>query len=177
MNIETVYLYSGIFGLIILGAKLTLSIFGADHHSADFDSSSSDFGIISLQTVSVYIAGAGWMGYILTQKTGWDSVQNGLAAGLAGLLLAAFEMFLIYKMKGLNQINEFNLEEAVGKTGIVYLTVPENGTGEVQVSFFGSMKNRKAVSENGEKIESFEKIIVTGIDNDVLIVKKHFSGE
>jgi len=39
------------------------------------------------------------------------------------------------------------------------------------------MKNRKAVSENGEKIDSFEKIIVTGIDNDVLIVKKHFPGE
>lgn len=177
MTLETVYLYSGIFGIIILAAKLMLNILGTDHHSGDFDSSASDFSVISLQTVSVYIAGTGWMGYILTQKTGWDSVQNGMAAAAAGLLLAAFEMFLIYKMKGLNQINEFKLEEAVGKTGIVYLTIPENGTGEVQVSFFGSMKNRKAVSENGEKIDSFEKIIVTGIDNDVLIVKKHFPGE
>ena len=84
---------------------------------------------------------------------------------------AAFEIWIFTKVKGLAQVNELNLSNAIGKIGKVYLTIPENSVGEIQVSFQGSMKNIKAVSLSGEKIPAFTEIKVSSVRDGILVVE------
>ena len=93
------------------------------------------------------------------------------AATLAGLgtiwVLAKIFTF----MKGLQSTDELNLDEAVGNEGVVYLTIPAEGTGKVRVTVRGSLKVFNAVSEDKKEIKTNERILVVRIvSGNVLVV-------
>ncbi|MBP9162504.1 MAG: NfeD family protein, partial [Leptospiraceae bacterium] len=172
--LETIYFYMAVSGTIFFFIKFALSFFGhdSDLHDVDaFDPDNLDFKFLSLQTISIFSAGFGWMGLFIFKNTGLGVNTSFALAFVFGILSAAFEIWIFTKVKGLAQINELNLSNAIGKIGKVYLTIPENSVGEIQVSFQGSMKNIKAVSLSGEKIPAFTEIKVSSVRDGILVVE------
>jgi membrane protein implicated in regulation of membrane protease activity len=111
------------------------------------------------------------MGLFIFKNTGLGVNISFALAFIFGILSATFEIWIFTKVKGLAQINELNLNNAIGKIGKVYLTIPENGVGEIQVSFQGSMKNMKAISDSNEKIPAFTEIKVSSVRDGILVVE------
>ena len=172
--LETIYFYMAISGTIFFFIKFALSLFGhdGDLHGADaFDPDNLDFKFLSLQTISIFSAAFGWMGLFIFKQTGLGVNISFALAFVFGFVSAGFEIWIFTKVKGLAQINELNLNNAIGKIGKVYLTIPENSVGEIQVSFQGSMKNIKAMSLTGEKIPAFTEIKVSSVRDGILVVE------
>jgi len=173
--IETIYFYLALAGTIFFIIKFALSLFG---HDSDFgaldemDPDNLDFKFLSLQTLSIFSASLGWMGLLLYRHTELGVYISFALAFVFGISTAFFEVWIFTKVKGLAQINELDLTGAIGKVGKVYLTIPENGEGEIQVGFHGSMKNLKAISESGEKIAAFTEVKVSSVKNGILVVEK-----
>lgn len=172
---ESIYLYMGLIGSVFFTIKLALILFGHDADVNDLDAmdpDNLDFKFLSIQTLSIFIASVGWMGLLLHRHFNLDIYASFSISFIFGILCAYIQVWTFTKVKGLAQINKLDLNNAIGKVGIVYLDIPENGVGEIQISFQGSMKNCKAVSETSESISAFVQIEVTSVRNNLLVIKK-----
>ena len=64
------------------------------------------------------------------------------------------------------------MENTVRKEGIVYLTIPENGTGQISVVVQGGLRQFDAVSSAGQRIPTGEKIrVVRVVSSRILVVE------
>jgi hypothetical protein len=79
---------------------------------------------------------------------------------------------LFHLFVGLQSDGTVEISEAVGATGTVYLRIPENRAGQVQVSFGGSMRTMKARAHDGTGIDGGAVIEVIETMDDVLVVKR-----
>ncbi|MBK8396007.1 MAG: hypothetical protein IPL26_12325 [Leptospiraceae bacterium] len=175
LEFESIYFYTAAIGTFLFVLKLLLSFFGSDTDSIDMDAldpDNLDFKFLSLQTISIFAAAFGWMGMYLQKNTSLAVYLSLTIATVFGLSCSVFEIWLFAKVKGLSQINKLDLANAIGKVGKVYMTIPEYGVGEIQVSFQGSMKNLKAISKSGEKISAFEEIKVSSVKDGILVVER-----
>jgi hypothetical protein len=59
---------------------------------------------------------------------------------------------------------------ALGCTGTVYLTIPEQGTGRVSISFQSRLREFDAVAIDGKKIPTGTAIKVVQVNANVLVV-------
>ena len=78
---------------------------------------------------------------------------------------------LSYWARRLDQSIEYDIRTAVGRTGRVYLTIPEkgHGHGQVEVSVSGRRKIVRAVSA-GPRLEAFTDVrIVDARDDETLV--------
>ena len=64
-----------------------------------------------------------------------------------------------------------DINNAIGETGEVYMRIPDNGKGQVQVPLQGTLKTLDAMSANNEKIDTGTLIVVTKVLAGVLVVK------
>ena len=81
---------------------------------------------------------------------------------------------IIKQITKLAEDNTFKLEEAIHKTGSVYLSIPahKTGTGKISISVKGSQKELSAISL-GDRIETGSAIKVIGVEgSNLLIVEK-----
>lgn len=166
----------GILGTAFFLIRFAFSFFGADagidSDIGEIDPDNMDFKFLSLQTISIFSLSAGWMGVFLTKRTDFSKVEGALVSLVFGLFCGFVEVWIFTKVKGLAQINVLNYKDAVGKIGKVYLKIPENGVGEIQIAFGGSLKNVKARSIDGEEIESFKDVEVLRNEENILVVRK-----
>jgi membrane protein implicated in regulation of membrane protease activity len=76
-------------------------------------------------------------------------------------------------MKRLQSEGTIDIQHTVGTEGKVYLTIPKNGTGQVQIIAQGSLKIFDAVSNSKNLIATGEKVHVVGVaGGNTLIVEK-----
>lgn len=175
LYLETIYFYMALIGTIFFTIKFALSLFGHDADLSGIDAldpEDLDFKFLSLQTLSIFSASLGWMGLLLYKQTDLGVYVSFALSLIFGFGCAFFEIWIFTKVKGLSQVNTLDLANAIGKVGKVYLTIPEEGEGEIQVSFQGSMKNLKAVSLYGEKIPAFTEIKVSSVRDGILVVER-----
>ncbi len=93
--------------------------------------------------------------------------------GLAGMFTVWLNGLIFAAMLRLQREGTINIKNAVGQQGSVYLSIPEDGTGQVRVVVQGSLKVFDAISGDNLKILTDEKIKVVGVaDNRTLIVSK-----
>ena len=135
-------------------------------------SSMLSFKFLSLQGLTAFFMMFGLVGLAIHRAGVWAvfSIGGGILAGMFTIWVIGIIFTL---MSGLQSEGNINLKNAIGKQGTVYLTIPENGSGQVQVVVQGSLKVLDAVSENNQKILSKEKIKVIGtIDANTVLVEK-----
>ena len=74
----------------------------------------------------------------------------------------------------LQEDNTFKIENTIGKTGSVYITIPakKTGKGKVQLSINGSYHELDAVTEQQTSISTGENVKVLLVENNTLIVEK-----
>jgi membrane protein implicated in regulation of membrane protease activity len=138
-----------------------------DHASADIS-----FQLMSVQGLTSFFMMFGLVGLALL-KAGlavWLTVIGGM---IAGLVTVAITGLIFSQMKRLQTEGTINIQNTIGKDGSVYLTVPVNGTGQVQIIVQGSLKIFDAVSSDKIKIATGEKVRVIGVaSGNTLVVEK-----
>lgn len=162
-------------GTSIYLIKMALSFFGSDDVEMDDPSdaldSDVDFKFFSVQAILMLFLASGWMGIVCLEVLKFDLFQSVFVSVIFGFIAAFMEVYILAKVKGLQEVHERNVEEAIGKTGKVYLSIPEGGMGEIQIVFQGSMKNIKAMSKDRKAISAFTEIkVVEVLDGKILIV-------
>lgn len=142
-----------------------------DHAGTDSDADFS-FKLLSMQGLTAFFMIFGLVGLALL-KANLAAILTILGGGFAGLFAVWVNSLLFSQMKRLQSDGTLNIRNAIGENGSVYLLIPAKGTGQVQVTVQGALKIFDATSKDRQRINTGEKICVTGtIDNNTLIVEK-----
>ncbi len=131
----------------------------------------ASFKALTFQGLMAFLMFFGLAGlYTLkSTETSTIAIAVGGAAGFASMYGTGklFQLFITLQSDGTVEISE-----SVGSTGTVYLKIPDNGAGKVQVNFGGSMRTMNAKSHDNAEIDSGEFIEVVDTMGEILIVKR-----
>lgn len=181
--IEVIYWVSAIVGgtlfLLRLGMMLigggvsddaldtALEDAGSGAHDADFS-----FKLLSIQSLTSFFMMFGLVGLALLRAN--LPILLTVAGGmLAGFITVAITSVIFSQMKRLQTEGTINIQNTVGVEGTVYLTIPKNGTGQVQLIAQGALKIFDASAKNKDSITVGEKIRVTGVTGgNTLVAEK-----
>lgn len=140
----------------------------------DFSQGEAPFQLFSLRNLINFLLGFSWSGIAF-----YDSIQNKtllfIIAIIVGIAFVGIFFFIIRQLMKLAEENSFKMEESLGKTAEVYLTIPayKAGKGKVIISVKGSVRELDAMTESKEAIQSAQLVKVVKIENNnVLIVEK-----
>ena len=183
--LDSLFVFSAILGggAFVLRTVLMLLGVGDDHsfggdHDLGADAagggthSDTDVGarLISIQGIAAFLMIFGLVGLALTREAGVGpqlSVLAALAAGLAAMWVVA-KVFTM--MLGLQSSGTLDLELAVGKEAVVYLTIKPGAGGQVQLNLQGRLGVFDAQSDSGE-IATGKTVRVVGVRASQLVVE------
>jgi hypothetical protein len=145
---------------------------GGDLTAGNHADADISFKLISVQGLTSFFMMFGLVGLALL-KAGLSVFITVLGGILAGLVTVAITGLIFTQMKRLQTEGTINIQNTVGTEGSVYLTIPKNGTGQVQIIAQGSLKIFEAVSNNKSVIATGEKVQVVGVaGGNTLVVEK-----
>ncbi len=163
-----VYAVLAILGTVLFFLRLGLGLLFGIGDELDFDADmgdGSDFGLISVLSVTSFVMGAGWMG--LVAQIDWG-LSDGMSAVLSvgfGFAMMVLSASLLFGMQRLSYEPTTDLTTAVGRTGTVYMTIPQGGSGKVRVEVQGQTMIKPARTTSGT-IREFTDVTVTEIRDD-----------
>lgn len=171
-------------GIFFLRLILMLVGFGADGDDADLGDlggdgdashhdSDSSFKLLSLHGLTAFFMMFGLVGLSLSRQ----SLIPDLLAIVAGIAAGLFTVWLIGKlfsgMKKLQSDGTMRIANAIGQEGKVYLNIPAEGTGQVQVVVQGQLRIFDAVCSGKEAAKTGERVTVIDITGaNTLVVEK-----
>ena len=182
MNMESVFTGCAIAGGALFLFRLAVQLLGFSGdvsgdipgdghdllHSTEPDSS---FRALSLLGITAFLMMFGLAGRAMMESrpgAAPAAVGVGLLAGGASLWLMAW---LFKGMRKMQSGGTANYEKAVGQEGTVYLTIPENDVGKVQIAFQGRLNVVDARSANGKTLATGARVRVARIvDGNILEV-------
>ena len=157
------------FVLMMLGGVMGdvgEAIFGADI-GMDADLS---FKALTFQGIAAFMMMFGLVGLWVSRGT--DSQAMGIIVGGGA---GGASMFAVSKImtlfKEMETSGTADINNATGETGEVYMRIPANGKGQVQVPLQGTLRTLDAMSATNEKIDTGTLIVVTKVLAGVLVVK------
>lgn len=178
-SLQQAFWWVAIIASLIFFLQTLLTIFGSDFTdglNADFDGQldhvDAPFQLFSFRNLINFLLGFGWTGVAF-----YTSVKNQslliIIASLVGISFVLLYFVMIRQILKLTEDNTFNIEKLIGKSADVYLTIPENktGQGKVLISLNGSNHELNALTE-GEILPSGTAVKVVKIENKILIVEK-----
>jgi hypothetical protein len=179
MELYTIYLICAVAGGTVLALRFILMLFGIGDDGTDVDldhdgvPDSGDLGgvftFLSLQSIAGFFTMFGLVGMgLLRVEAG--SLWSLIGALSAGIVTAWATGMIFLGMRRLQSDGTLVIENAVGKKGTVYLTVPEKGTGQVSLSVQGSLRTMDAVSEKGVRLPTGTIIKVVGVAAGSILV-------
>ena len=170
------YFVMAAVGTLLFLIRLGFAFFGGDgsdfETDVDFDTDVS-FSLFSVLSILAFFMGTGWMGLACRLDWGLARPVSALVAGGFGVSMMAAASGLMYLTRRLNQHVDYDLSTAIGKTGRVYLTIPEprQGHGQVEITVSGRKKVLRALS-NGPAISAFQDVKVLEVrDDETLLVE------
>jgi len=133
-----------------------------------------DFQFISLKNLIAFFAVFGWTG-IICLDMGLGVGVSTLIATLAGLVMMLIMASILYFMGKLVEEGTLDLNNAKGKVGNVYLSIPANrkGMGKVQIEVQG-LQTLDAVTDSDSDIPTGAVIQVVDVLNDQILIVKPF---
>jgi membrane protein implicated in regulation of membrane protease activity len=180
--VQKFFLFSAVVGGAIFIVRMIMmlaGIGGHDMHDGQFDYSDThtdadaSFKLFSLHGLTGFFMMFGLVGLGLSRQ----KLIPDLVAGAVGVVAGLATVWVIGKvfstMTKLQSDGTLRLSDAIGQQGKVYLTIPANGTGQVQVGFQGRLMIYEAVSANKEAIKSGEPVVVIDVvGGNMLVVEK-----
>lgn len=172
------YWYIAIGASVIFIIQTIMTFVGADADTgvdADFDGNldggDSPFQLFSLRNLINFLLGFGWAGVSLYNVIE-NNVLLAIVAFLVGALFIAFFFFIMRALLKLSEDNSFKIEDTIGKTADVYLSIPaaKTGKGKVFISVRGSTHELSAITNSVDEIKNGSLVKVVGIEGDILIV-------
>lgn len=179
--VEQIYWGIAILFSVLFVLQMGLTFIGGDigEMSAEGDADAAiegdtgiDFQFLSVKNLVGFFTIFGWTGIICLGYglgPGWSTV----IAAMAGLLMMLIMASLMYSMGKLTEEGTLNLNNAIGKSGDVYLPVPaqRKGMGKVQIQVQG-LQTLDAVTDNNEDIPTGALVDVVDVLNDQILIVK-----
>ena len=149
-----------------------------DHHLEDIDHATHgdvDAGLrlLTLQGLTAFIMMFGLTGFAISRS----SVIGSIFTIAIGILVGLFAMWLVAKgfqlMRSLQSSGTMQIYDAIGEEGTVYLTIPAEGIGKIQINVSGRLMVMDAVSQDKVEVKTGERARVSEISTDgMLMVRK-----
>ena len=128
----------------------------------------------SFQNISAFFMMFGLIGLAMMKSSGFGAVPAILAGFAGGVVMAWVLTKVTRSLMYLKSSGNKVISSSIGKIGRVYLRIPVDGTGQVQVEVSGRLEVCDAVSADNEEIKSGEEIQVVSIkEGNVLCVTKN----
>jgi hypothetical protein len=162
--IQLILRFTGILGdgEILDGAEFTHS----DNHLSDSDVS---FQWLSLQGFTVFFTMFGLVGLAVIQQKNHELLA--LALGMAAGIASVWIIQKLFQWAGkLQSKGNLEIENAVGLTGNVYLSIPANNSGQVTLTIQNQLRILEAISENQQPIQTGTQVQVIKVLNGKLLV-------
>lgn len=163
--------------IFIIQTVLTFSgLDASDGIEADFDSNFTDtdapFQLFSFRNLVNFLLGFSWGGISCYHYIA-DTTFLLLFATVIGMFFVAVFFLIVRQLLKLGENNTFTIEKTLSKTGSVYLRIPANksGTGVVQVSINGAVREMKAATKATE-LPTGTLIKVVGYESDIVFVER-----
>lgn len=177
--VDTVFLWSAILGGGIFAIRTVLQLLGVGgHHGTDLHDAHSGadadagFRVLSLQGLSSFFMMFGLVGLALVRESGVPPALALAIAVVPGLLSVWLIARLFKAMARLQSSGTLNMYSAIGQEGSVYLTVPRDGIGQVQVVVQGRLGVFQAREHEGLEVATGTRVRVVGVAAaDVLVVQ------
>ncbi len=144
--------------------------FDLDHgHAEHATDSDFSFKLLSMQGLTAFFMMFGLIGLALVRAKipTFFTILGGTAAGLLAVLLISI---LFSQMKKLQSDGTVIIQNAIGQTGTVYLTIPARGSGQVQVPVQGVLRLFDAVAKDQKIIKTGSKVRVLDIMEEKTLV-------
>lgn len=126
------------------------------------------FEMFTLRNLIGFLTVFSWTGIICLGNS-FSLTTAIIVSTLAGLAMVVVTSSLFYFMSKLAQNNDITQSTAIGREGIVYLTIPAMGTGKINVKFGGAIRNVTATSN--VDILTGTRVKVTGEKAGILVVE------
>ena len=121
-----------------------------------------------------FLLGLGWGGVCLYSVIP-NTIVLSLVSILVGVLFVYIFLIIYRQLRKLERNGAYHIDDCVGQTVDVYLTIPSNrsGMGKVQISFSGSVQELSALTDSDTPLRSGSKVRVTEvIDGTTVLVEK-----
>jgi len=142
---------------------------GSVDDGLEVEDGQSGMRLFTLRSIIAFFAVGGWMGVAAIDWNLSDFLAIVLAV-IAGSLALYFVAWIIYTFLRMQQSGNIKYENAVGKEGEVYLSIPPDGRGKVNVIVQERLCEFDAISKAGRVIKTGEKIIVVDVTADGILI-------
>lgn len=179
--IEKLYWCFAIPFSLLFVIQIILTFFGGDMDAVEVDGDADvsiehdhgiDFQFISLKNLVAFFTIFGWAG-IASIDAGLANWATILISTCSGLVMMVIMASIVFFMGKLTESGTLNINNALGRVGTVYLTIPSNrtGMGKVQIKVQG-LQTLDALTDFDEDIKTGTVVEVTEvISNEILLVK------
>jgi hypothetical protein len=182
LMIQKIYWMIAIPFTLIFVLQLIFSFFvgDADHDVSGHGDSAVDgdhgmpFQFFTLKNMTAFFTIFGWVGISCVNA----GISNGitiLISVICGLIMMVIMASIFYFMSKLVETGNLDINNALNKTGSVYIPIPalRIGQGKVQIKVQGALRELDAISDDAENIKTGTLIVVTEVlNNNLLVVKK-----
>ncbi|MDR2100156.1 MAG: hypothetical protein LBP40_04925 [Campylobacteraceae bacterium] len=154
---------AAIFGSIFFVLRVITSIVGGFGDDS-MDATDDAFKLLSLNSITSFIAMFGWSGlaaYSQYQFSFFVSLAVAMICGIITMFITAFLFKQAMRLKSDGVV--FDVNQAVGQSGEVYMKIPKDGSGKITFSLNGMKHEFDAVSEESCDIDSFQKVVITKV--------------
>jgi membrane protein implicated in regulation of membrane protease activity len=155
-----------LLGTGFLLVQLVMGEIGGDL-DADIDDPGSDARWLSLQTVSAFFVGFGWLGLAALRLFDLGFGAAALIGTVAGFGVAWMMVWATGRLMGLESDANLSLDEAVGLEGSVTILIPPagGGSGRVTVVVHESQHDLPASQHGDLPIHTHARVRVTRADD------------
>ena len=119
--------------------------------------------LLTLQGLTAFIMMFGATSFAFSR----GSLLNDIMIFIIGAAVGLFAMWLVAKgfalMRSLQSSGTMRISDAIGEEGTVYLTIPADGIGKIQVVISGRLMVMDAVSHDKVELKTGERVCVSEI--------------
>lgn len=162
----TGFILIGAVGLVIVLASLVLG----DILDGVFDALDADFGhgVFSAPVIGSFLAAFGFGAALIMTGTGIGAVGGALGGLASGMVIGALALFMTRALMHMPTDPTVRSADYVGSTGVVVTRIPEDGLGEVSLTYAGHIE--KLAARAAEPIPAGTTVVVTQVTSSTSVL-------
>lgn len=185
-GLDAIFFISAVVGGLMFMIRMVLLLFGIGHDGDfsgmghadvgghDFAHDGTDgFHLFSINGVMGFFMVFGLLGLALHRGSHVGEALSivGAFAGGTAMMAAIAKMFQL--MQRFQSSGNLDYRSAIGQLGSVYLSIPENGAGQVEVCINNQLRIMDAVSDDQQPIKTGERVeVINLIGANTFIVRR-----
>ena len=183
-RLERAFALCAFIGFLLFVFRIALQMIGMGDTDADgidigdmdgAGDTDASFQFLSIHGITGFLLIFGLTGLALRIESDVSEVWSLIGAFLAGLASMVMIGQIYLLMKKLQTSGNVDLNNAVGAEGEVYLNIPADGVGQVQVSVQGGLRMYDARAEGTEDIKTGERVRVAAVVGTSTLIVQHIT--